>query len=152
MIVAREAIYAALFTQLNNALLTPTGPFKLMGRRWQSPDQISPADRPAMFQVETGEHAALSNKIAGLPLTWSAKVDLVIYSSGDSSPSSVPSTELNNLLDAVEAALPAVTRGLAQTLGGKVYNAHIDGKVEIVENVNGSMALAVVPVLLVQGS
>lgn len=149
MITPRETIYAALFAQLQSALGTT---FKAYSRRWQDPSQGSPADRPALFQVETGEVAATSQKIAGLPLKWEAKVDLVIYTAGDSSPNSIPSTELNGLLDAIEAAMPNVTRGISQTLGGKVYTARIDGKIEIVENVNGMMALAVVPVLLVQGS
>ncbi len=149
MIIARETIYAALFVQLQSAL---GASFKTMSRRWQPPDQISPADRPALYQVETGEVAATSMKIAGLPLKWNARVDLVIYTSGDTSPLTVPSTELNNLIDAVEAALPNAAKALAQTLGGKVYTARIDGKIEIVENVTGAMALAVVPVILVQGS
>lgn len=149
MIVARETIYAALFAQLQTAL---GATFKIYSRRWQDPSQISPADRPALYQVETGEVASNSQKIAGLPLRWDMKVDLVLYTAGDSSPNTVPSTELNGLLDAVENALPNVVRGLAQTLGGRVYTARIDGKVEVVENVAGAMAMAVVPVLLVQGS
>jgi len=149
MIIARETIYAALFAQLQSAL---GASFRTISRHWQPPDQISPADRPAFYQVQTGETAGTSQKIAGLPPHWDARVDLVIYTSGDTSPVTVPSTELNNLLDAVEAALPNAAKGLAQTLGGKVYTARIDGKIEVVENVAGAMAMAVVPVMLVQGS
>jgi len=149
MITARETIYAALFSQLQTAL---GASFKTYSRRWQPPDQISPADRPAFYQVETGEVAATSQKIAGLPLKWEARVDLVIYTTGSTDPGTIPSTEINGLLDAIEAALPNVTKGIAQTLGGKVYTARIDGKIEIVENVSGAMALAVIPVLIVQGS
>lgn len=149
MIQPRETIYAALFAQLNGALLSPTGPFKTVSRRWQDPSQIAPADRPALYQVQTAEQAQTSQKIAGLSLSWSTRLDLVIYTSGDSSPVTVPSTELNSLLDAVETAVRNSTPGLAQSLGGKVYSARIDGKVEIVENVAGMMAMAVVPVLVV---
>lgn len=149
MITARETIYAALFSQLQSALGSS---FKTISRRWQPPDQVSPADRPAIYQVETGEVAATPQKIAGIPLVWNMKVDLVLYSAGNTDPGAIPSTELNSLIDAVESALQSVTRGLAQTLGGNVYTARIDGKIEIVENVAGAMAMAVVPVLLVQGS
>lgn len=149
MIVPRETIYAALFAQLQSALAST---FKTVSRRWQPPDQISPADRPALYQVETGEVAATSQKIAGLAITWNLKVDLVVYSSGNTDPGSIPSQELNALLDALEAALPNVARGVSQTLRGNVYSVRIDGKLEIVENVAGAMAMAVVPVLLVQGS
>lgn len=152
MITPRETVYAALFAQLQTALLTPTGPFKTVSRRWQPPDQIAPADRPALFQVQTGEVAATSQKIAGLPITWNQKADLVIYTTGNSDPTSIPSQELNSLLDAVEAALPNATKGTAQTIGGKVYTVRIDGKVEVVENVSGVMALAVIPILIIQGS
>lgn len=149
MIIARETIYAALFAQLQGAL---GASFKTYSRRWQPPDQISPADRPALYQVETGEVASTSQKIAGLPLKWDVKVDLVIYTTGSTDPGTIPSQELNSLIDSVESALPATTKGMSQTLGGKVYTARIDGKVEIVENVSGAMALAVVPVCLIQGS
>ena len=54
--------------------------------------------------------------------------------------------ELNSLLDAVEAAIRNVTPGIAQSLGGKVSHCRIEGKIEIIENVVGSMALAVVPI------
>lgn len=149
MIVAREPIYAALFAQLQSALAAN---FKTISRRWLDPTQVDPADRPALFQVQTGEVAATSQKIAGIPIVWNAKIDLVIYTTGDSSPTSIPSQELNGLLDAIENALPNAQRGTAQTLGGKVYTARIDGKIEVVENVNGMMALAVIPILMVQGS
>jgi hypothetical protein len=49
-------------------------------------------------------------------------------------------------LDAVEAAIRNATPGIAQSLGGKVSHCRIEGKIEIVENVVGSMALAVVPI------
>ena len=69
-----------------------------------------------------------------------------VYGNPAASGSSVPSTELNSLLDAVEAAIRSATPGIAQSLGGKVSHCRIEGKIEIVENVIGSMALAVVPV------
>lgn len=149
MITPRETIYAALFAQLQNAL---GNTFKTVSRRWQPPDQISPADRPALYQVETGEVAATSQKIAGLDIVWNLKIDLVIYSSGNSDPGSIPSQEMNALLDTVEAALSNPDIGSPQALGGKVYTARIEGKLEIVENVAGTMAMAVVPVVLVQGA
>ena len=143
----REPIYSALFSTLQAALLAPTGPFQTVSRRWQDPAQISPADRPALFQVQKEELASTS--VNGLPLNWKLSLDLVIYSAGPSDSTSVPSTELNSLLDAVETAIRSITPGLAQTLGGKVTDCRIQGKIEIVENVQGSVALAVVPVEII---
>lgn len=149
MINPREQIYAALFAQVQGVL---SASFKTTGRRWLPPDQVSPPDRPALFQVQIGETAATTQKIAGLPLKWDAKVDLVLYTSGSTDPGVIPSTELNGLLDAVESAMANISRGISQSLGGKVYTARIDGKIEVIENVSGAMAMAVIPVILVSGS
>jgi hypothetical protein len=140
----REPIYSALFSTLQAALLAPAGPFQTVSRRWQDPAQIAPADRPALFQVQKEELAATC--VNGLPLNWRLSLDLVLYSACASDSSAVPSTELNSLLDAVETAVRSITPGLAQTLAGKVTDCRIQGKIEIVENVQGSVALAVVPV------
>jgi hypothetical protein len=144
MIFPREQIYSALFTLFQGALLAPAGPFQTVSRRWQDPSQISPADRPALYQVQKDE--LTSTGVNGLPLQSRMTVDLVLYTAGDSEPNSIPSTELNTLLDAVEAAIRSATPGLAQSLGGRVSHCRIEGKIEIVENVMGSMALAVIPV------
>jgi hypothetical protein len=144
VIFPREQIYSALFSTLSAALLTPAGPFKTVSRRWQDPSQLSPADRPSLYQVQKDELTGTS--VNGLPIHAKMAVDLVIYTAGDSEPNSIPSTELNSLLDAVEAAIRSATPGIAQSLGGKVSHCRIEGKIEIVENVIGSMALAVVPV------
>jgi hypothetical protein len=146
MISQREQIYAALFAQLQGALLAPTGPFKTVSRRWQDPSQISPADRPAIYQVQKDELARTS--VIGVPVVWKIGLDLVLYTGGDAEPNVVQSTELNNLLDAVEAALQSATSGLAQSLSKQVTSCRIDGKLEIVENVQGTMAMAVVPILI----
>ena len=144
MLFPREQIYSALFSILQGTLLAPAGPFRTVNRRWQDPSQISPADRPALYQVQRDELA--STTVNGLPLNWKATLDLVLYTAGDPEPSVIPSTELNTLLDATEAAIASVVPGLAQSLGGKVSHCRIAGKIEIVENVQGSMAMAVVPV------
>ena len=146
MIFPREQIYSALFATLQAALLAPAGPFRTVSRRWQDPSQLSPADRPCLYQVQKDELVGTS--LNGLPIHARLNVDLVLYTAGDSEPTSVPSTELNSLLDAVESAVRGAAPGVAQTLGGRVSHCRIEGKIEIVENVQGAMALAVVPVEL----
>jgi hypothetical protein len=142
----REQIYAALFAQLQSAMLAPAGPFKTVSRRWQDPSQISPADRPALYQVQKDEVAKTS--VIGTPILWKIGLDLVLYTAGDSEPGVVQSSELNNLLDAVELALQSATPGMTQSLGKQVNYCRIDGKIEIVENVQGTMALAVMPIAI----
>ena len=140
----REQLYSALFSTLQSALLSPAGPFKTVSRRWQDPSQISPADRPALYQVEKQEVAKTG--VNGLPVAWNISLDLVLYTAGDTELDVIPSTELNALLDSIEVAVRSATPGLSQTLDGKVSHCRIEGKIEIVENVQGSMALAVVPI------
>jgi hypothetical protein len=140
----REQIYAALFAQLQGALLALAGPFKTVSRRWQDPSQIAPADRPALYQVQKDELARSS--VIGVPIVWKIGLDLVLYTAGDAEPNVVQSTELNNLLDSVESSLQSVVPGMAQSLGRQVNYCRIEGKVEIVENVQGTMAMAVVPI------
>lgn len=146
MISSREQIYGAVFAQIQSSLLAPAGPFKTVSRRWQDPSQISPADRPAIYQVQKDELARTA--VIGVPIVWKIGLDLVLYTAGDAEPNVVQSTELNNLLDATEAALKSATPALSQSLGKPVNYCRIDGKIEIVENVQGSMAMAVVPVSL----
>ena len=147
MLFPREQIYSALFSILQSALLSPAGPFKTVSRRWQDPTQISPADRPALYQVQRDEIATTA--VNGLPLNWKATLDLVLYTAGDPEPSAIPSSELNSLLDATESAIRSALPGLGQSLGGRVSHCRVEGKIEIVENVQGSMAMAVVPVAIV---
>ena len=144
MIFPREQIYSALFATLQGALLAPAGPFKTVSRRWQDQSQVSPADRPSLYQVQKDE--LVGTGVNGLPIHAKLALDLVLYTVGDSESNSVPSIELNSLLDAVEAAIRNLTPGIAQSLSGKVSHCRIEGKIEIVENVLGVMAMAVVPI------
>jgi len=142
MNVSREQIYSVLFTTLQSAL---GAKFATISRRWRVPEQVSPESRPALFQVQTGERAKTNAN--GEPIIWIATVDLVIYTQGSGDEQTVPSQELNDLLDAVEAALaPPPNSDGKQTLGGKVSHCRLQGSARIVENVNGAAAMAVVPV------
>lgn len=89
---------------------------------------------------------AAREKIAVRTIVWKIGLDLVLYTAGDAEPNVVQSTELNNLLDATETSLQSLTPVLTQLLGKPVNYCRIDGKIEIVENVQGTMAMAVVPV------
>ncbi len=142
MNVPREQLYSALFTTLQSAL---GAKFATISRRWRMPEQVSPESRPALFQVQTGERAKTNAN--GEPIIWIATVDLVIYTQGSGDEQTVPSQELNDLLDAIESALaPPPNSDGKQTLGGKVSHCRLQGSARIVENVNGAAAMAVLPV------
>ena len=142
MNVPREQIYSALFNTLQSSLGSR---FATMSRRWRMPEQVSPESRPALFQVQTGERAKTNAN--GEPIIWIATVDLVIYTQGSNDEQTIPSQELNSLLDALEAALaPPPNSDGKQTLGGQVSHCRLQGSARITENVNGAAAMAVVPV------
>ena len=142
MNVPREQLYSALFATIQSTL---GAKFATISRRWRMPEQVSPESRPALFQVQTGERAKTNAN--GEPIIWIATVDLVIYTQGSGDEQTVPSQELNDLLDAIEAALaPPPNSDGKQTLGGKVSHCRLQGSARIVENVNGAAAMAVVPV------
>jgi len=143
--IPREQIYSALFATLQSTL---GAKFATISRRWRMPEQVSPESRPALFQVQSGERAKTNAN--GEPIIWIATVDLVIYTQGSGDEQTVPSQELNDLLDAVEAALaPPPNSDGKQTLGGKVSHCRLQGSARIVENVNGAAAMAVLPVEIV---
>ncbi len=145
MNIPREQIYSALFATLQSTL---GAKFATISRRWRMPEQVSPESRPALFQVQSGERAKTNAN--GEPIICIATVDLVIYTQGSGDEQTVPSQELNDLLDAVEAALaPPPNSDGKQTLGGKVSHCRLQGSARIVENVNGAAAMAVLPVEIV---
>jgi hypothetical protein len=142
MNLPREQIYSALFSTLQSQLGSV---FPTISRRWRMPEQVAPEARPALFQIQTGERAKTNAN--GEPLVWVSTVELVIYTQGSGDEQTIPSQELNALLDAVEAALaPSASGDGKQTLGGRVSHCRLQGTVRIVENVSGTAAMAVLPV------
>lgn len=138
----REQIYSALFSTLQSSL---GGTFATISRRRRMPAQVSAESRPALFQVQTGERAKTNAN--GEPTVWIVSVNLVIYTQGSGDEQTIPSQELNALIDAVETALkPAANADGKQTLGGQVSHCRLQGDVRIIENVNGAAAMAVLPV------
>ncbi len=138
--VARESIYRALWE-----LAAASGAFATASRRLKHWSDVSPAEQPALFMSEKGSVAKV--KALGTPVVWSLYADLYVYAHS-SDPYCAPSTILNPLLDAVEAALSPVPATGIQDLGlpGQVQHAYIAGKVETDEGTLGDQAIAIVPV------
>ncbi len=138
--INREPIYAALF-----GLIEGAADFAVVDRRLRHWSDVAPAEQPALFMAQKSELASV--KALGAPTVWTLAVDLYVYvHSGD--PYLAPSTVLNPLIDAVEAALaPSATTGV-QDLGlpAMVQHAYINGKIETDEGVLGDPAVAIVPV------
>jgi hypothetical protein len=125
--IDREGIYNALLAKLGAA-----GRFVTISRKPIPPDQLTPEMQPALFVEEIAETA--EPRPRGLPVKWMLEVDLGIYYYHESQPEILgehrcsPSTDLNQLLNAVEQALAADANGV-QTLGGMVDHCWIEGEI-----------------------
>ena len=122
MTAAREAIMTALF-----ALVSAAGPFATASRRLQLWTELSAGETPAIFMAEREEQ--YDRKGEGLPPVVTMNVDLYIYTKPGLESGVTPSSVLNPLLDAIDAALaPSRVTGRL-TLGGIVTHCRIEGKV-----------------------
>jgi hypothetical protein len=106
---------------------------------------VAPVEQPALFMSEKGGLAVV--KATGAPIVWTLLAEFYVYAHS-SDPELAPTSILNPLLDALEAALaPAPSTGI-QNLGlpEMVHHAYIAGKIETDEGVLGDQVIAIVPV------
>ena len=140
--MTREDIYAELFGLVSGATLEGGAvAFVTSDRKLKHWSDVKAAERPALFQAQKRETLINST---GMPGKWLLHVDLYVYVStkGAASPGEV----LNPILDAIDAILaPHPARG-AQTLGGLVQYARIEGTIETSEGTLGDDEVAIVPV------
>lgn len=139
----REEIYQALFSLLQQVNGVPTCSRHLL--HWSD---VAPGAQPALYLTTVGEGF---EQIHGLPpkRTLYARVWLYAYSSPDLD--TAPSTQINELLDAIEAALAPTEPspdglGMVQTLGGLAYHCWIVGNIETDEGLLGPQAVCVITI------
>ncbi len=132
--MTREDAYGALFTLLQ------TVPVKTRGRRLELLEEMDAPQLPALFMT-VGNQNIRDVEGAGPIRTLTAHVFVYARNSDRHTPAGI---QLNGLLDAIEAAL-APTWG-AQTLGGEVQHAWIEGEIEVFELPQGEKAAAIVPI------
>ena len=133
----REPIYAALLTKLNVAA------FNTASRRFRMFTDVANPDMPALFLMQKDEIATV---VPGLNTVWTIQAEAAIYVSVTADPSAPPSSILNPLLDAVEAALAPSPVTNKQTLGGLVQHCCISGPIRIDEAINGDVSIAIIPI------
>lgn len=137
--INREAIYSALF-----ARLSAVPGLKTASRRLKHWTDVPSGEQPALFQAQRNQSA---NNTAGTPTVWELYADIYIYVSNESD---TPSATLNDLIDAVEAALAPDNRiKNTCTLGGLAVFCFIDGMIETDEGTLGDQAVAIVPIKIV---
>jgi hypothetical protein len=134
--MTREDVMQALF-----GLVTAGGAFATAGRRLLMANQV--AEQPAVFVRNAGEHWERSH--TRMPPKVTMEIEIWLYSRGGADPSMPPAVALNVLIDTVGRALSAFP-GDAQTLGGLVTHAWIEGAVELWPGDLDGQAIAIVPV------
>jgi hypothetical protein len=134
----REPIYKALFAKLSAIDGIVTASRILL--HW---DDVSPNQQPAMFLAQDTQQA---EQITGFPTKYLLGAKVWIYAHRDTS-EEVPSAQINNILDALDAALmPDPSPTFKQTLGGLVEHCWISGAIETDEGTLGNQAVAIVPI------
>jgi len=141
---AREAVAAALFTLVSGAAGAAYSSRVLV-----DPRRLEPAQMPALFQTQIVEPNARG--ALGLPSKRSMHFSVWLVVSYAQADSVVPSTQLNAMIDAIEAALEPTNKVTnIQTLGGITASARIDGNIEYAENFTGDgTSIAVIPIVVI---
>jgi hypothetical protein len=144
--LTREGIAVALFSILQGIQA------KTCSRIWKVWTDVQPEEHPALFLTKAPEHPAQDQ--SGLPTVWKVEylVHIYCYSTDEQAPAS---TAVNQILDALEAALKPTTFGMpglpgsVQVLGdrtGAIQHAWISGSIETDEGLLGPQSVAIVPI------
>lgn len=140
--IQREPVFAALF-----ALLSGAAGFTTKSRRLRHWNDVPADQQPALFMAQGAQSPDYAVK--GMPPRWTVHVDVYVYARApDDTP---PSTAMNPLLDAIEAALepsPAAG-GAGSALGGLAHRCWIDGTIETDEGTLGAQAVAIIPITII---
>ncbi len=141
MLYPRETYLAALF-----GVVSAVAGLRTAGRRLVLPRAMSDVAKPALFMIDADEHYAYGDHQQKVTL----RVDLWVYTAGGLDPTIVPASELNGILDVLDAALKPGgadrLRGKAFTLGGLVEHCRIAGPVMKDAGDLTGLGLAIVPI------
>ena len=138
MTPSRETIVAALYT-----LAMTAASFNTSGRRLVLWSKV--ASFPALFVQSTGTHYP-AREVRGLPPKRTISAEIWVYTDAGKDPNANPELALNDIIDAIEASLSPGVNSNAQTLGGLVSHAWIEGEIEQFPGVLDGIAKAIIPV------
>ena len=128
-------------------LLKTATKFVTVGRKFTDWDQITAAQRPALFLWERGETIAYQNEV-GQVVTMHD--DAIICLDPSPEPTRDPISDIDALLDELDRVL-APTTGMdqamgRQTLGGLVYHCRIQGEIVKASGDVSNISLLIVPI------
>lgn len=138
--MTREAIYSALF-----AKLAAIHGVRMCSRRLKGWSDVPATEQPALFMVQSEEEP---DQDEARPTIWRLSVDVYVYCNSGRDPSVTPATEMNGILDEIEAAIAGPFPGQPQTLGGLVSHCWISDKIETDGGALDEQAVAIVPITM----
>jgi len=137
----REQIMEALFNVLEG-----TATFVTSSRRNQNPEGMDPANTPALFLIE---HTDGWDRKPGYNIgpIRELRCVAIIYIDVGSNPNAIPSSFINNTLDAIEGAFAVDSKQKNTfTLGGLVQACLLDGESTRASGDITGKGLAIVPI------
>lgn len=146
-----ETIYQALFDLLDSTLLQGARAWQTSSRKWQTWENASVPNQPALF-IREGNQQADQDTAFGLT-RWKLRATAWIYCQHPSDQGSIPSTLINNLLSAVKLTLNPYPSDRPQTLGGLVANCYIEGRILVDEGLApmDTQSIVVIPISILTG-
>lgn len=140
----RERIAAALYA-LVDAAAGSVVTLITSSRVLRHFDQVDVTEMPALFQTQIPESYERPGQ--GLPPKRTMHFELWLYTSDGQSPTDVPSSGLNMIVDAVEFALQAPPLTNVLTLGGICAHCWIEGSVGYFEGLShDGKSIAIIPI------
>lgn len=140
---SRKAVFAALY-----ALASGAAGFQTKSRTVRLFSDVAAPDQPAFFQSEGKQVRTVSAPGTQGKDTWHA--ELILYAHEANVPEGGDVVDLlNDLVDAVLAALAPPLGVDKQTLGGLVTDCRVDGTIDTSEGRLGQQAVAVIPVVII---
>jgi hypothetical protein len=138
--ITRETYYGALWTLLKGVSLTPA--IQTFDRRVRLLQDLEDGELPALF-LAVG-HQPTERDFPNEPRhKLGAKVFLYCANPDQHTSADI---FLNQMIDAVEAAIEPIVPLEPQTLGGLAHYAWIAGTTEVFQAPNGTRAAAIVPI------
>jgi hypothetical protein len=141
VISPRESISAALFKLLQAIQTTPA--VTTFSRRYVDSTSLGGANLPAVVLLVKSEDAI--RKGMGIPIEWKVTAGVFVFVSTTDTDTE-PDMVMNNILDAIEAAVAPDKGSGYQTLGGLVVNCRINGTIERDPGFMSGVGAAAIPI------
>jgi len=140
----REAVAAKLFDVVRVAAGNVVN-LVTSSRKLRHYDSVRSAEMPALFQAQNPE--TYERTVADGPPKRTMRFSIWLYIASAQQPQVIPSQQINNMVDAKEAALLPDPLTGRFTLGGMVARCWIEGTIEIYEGVTSDgKSVAIIPI------